>query len=163
MFYSLYCNNCFFFKNIIRTLYWTCSLVAPLLPEQNFLWLEETKENLNILSCILVLDLVLKCCSDIKEDNCPSYFLTSLCCWIKLHRWLKWAFFFCGSRLRLKFSRIALLRNRLKLDSKTDFTSKKLTLELSVKKYLGSLASCLNWLKCSRNAQVRFFNNIKDF
>ena len=159
MFYSVYCNSCFF-KKTNRAFYCICSSVAPLLPEI-FLWLAETRKNLNIWSCIHVLDLVLKCCSDIKEDNCLHYSLTSLCWWIKLHRWLKWAFFICGSRLRLKFSRIPLLRNRWKMDSKTDFTSKILTLEVLVKIYLGLLASSLNWLKCPHVHY--FFDDIKDF
>ena len=76
MFYSVYFNSCFF-KKYIRAFYCTCSSMAPLLPEF-FLWLAETRKNLTILSCIHVLDFVLKCCSDIKEDNCLHYPLTSL-------------------------------------------------------------------------------------
>ena len=40
------------------------------------------------------------------------------------------------------------------MDSKSDFTSKMLTLEVLVKIYLGSLASCLNGLKSPRNALI---------
>ena len=91
MFYSVYSNSCFF-KNINRAFSCTCPSVAPLLPEL-FLWFAETRKNLNILSCIHVFDLVFKCCSDIKEDNCQRYSLNSLCWWIKVHRWLKLFFF----------------------------------------------------------------------
>ena len=66
-FYSVYSNSCFF-KNINRAFYCNCSSVAPLLPEI-FLWLAETRKKLNILSCILVLDLVLKFCSYINKGN----------------------------------------------------------------------------------------------
>ena len=86
-FYYVYCNSCSL-KNNNRAFYCNCSSVAPLLPEI-ILWLAETRKNLNILSCIHVLDLVLKYCSDIKERNWLYYSLTSLCWWIKLHRWFK--------------------------------------------------------------------------
>ena len=66
IFYSVYCNSCFFFQNKNRALYCNCSSVAPLL-SKTFLRLAETRKNMNMLSCIHVLDLVLKYCSDIKE------------------------------------------------------------------------------------------------
>ena len=103
--------------------YCTCPSVAPLLREF-FLWSAETRRNFNILSCINVLDLVLKCCSDIKEGEWIHYSLTSLCWWMKLHCWLELVFFICGSRFSSKFSRIALLRKCSRMDSKTVFTSK---------------------------------------
>ena len=42
--------------------------MASLLPDF-FLLLAESRKNLNIMSCINVLDLVLKICSDEKEGN----------------------------------------------------------------------------------------------
>ena len=65
MFCSVYCYR-FFFKKNIQAFHCTCSLVAPLLAE-NFLWLAETRKNLNILSCIHVLDQVLNGCSERKQ------------------------------------------------------------------------------------------------
>ena len=41
------------------------------------------------LSCIHLSDVVLMYCLDIKEGNWLHYSLTSLCWWIKLHRWFK--------------------------------------------------------------------------
>ena len=81
IFYSVYCNNCSF-KNNNRAFYCNCSSVAPLMPEF-FLWLTETRKNLNIVSCINISDVVLKYCLDNKEGNWLHYSLTSLCWWIK--------------------------------------------------------------------------------
>ena len=58
---------------------------------------------------------------------------------------------------QVEFTRIAILRKRLKMDSKTDFTSKMLTLKVLVKIYLGSLALCLNGLNCQKKAQIWFY------
>ena len=77
IFYSVYCNSCSF-KNNNRAFYCNCSSVAPLLPEF-LLSLTETRTNLNILGCIHLSDVVLKCCLDIKEGNWLHYSLTSLC------------------------------------------------------------------------------------
>ena len=77
IFYSVYCNSCSF-KNNNRAFYCNCSSVAPLMPEF-FLWLTETRKNLNIVSCINLSDVVLKYCLDIKEGNWLHYSLTSLC------------------------------------------------------------------------------------
>ena len=85
--------------------------------------LQRLEKTLNFLRCIHVLDLVLKYGSDINEGN-----------WLQLLFYLfvlkgivasviGMSFFSCVSRFRLKFSRIALLRKRLQLDSKSDLTT----------------------------------------
>ena len=76
MFYSIYCNKCFFRKNN-RVSYCNRSLVAPLLPKF-FMCLAESRKNFSILSCIRVLDLVLNFSSDIMQENGIQVFL-SLC------------------------------------------------------------------------------------
>ena len=113
MFYSVYCKSCSL-KNNNRAFYCNCSTVAPLLPGI-FLWSAETRKKLNSLSCIHVFDLVLKYCSDINEGNGLQvrfyiFLLMNIAAPV-----LVWVFFSCVSGFRLKFSRIALLRKRLRL------------------------------------------------
>ena len=61
------------------------------------------------------------------------------------------------SGFRLKFSRIALLRKHLQLDSKSDLTTNGLILGFFGGKWLPSLNSYLYWLKSARIAQLLFF------
>ena len=80
MFYSVYSNSCCFFKNFSRASYCTCSSGGSAIA-RSFSVVGETRKNLNVLSCIHVLDLVLKY-SNIKKDNCLHYSPNSLCwCW----------------------------------------------------------------------------------
>ena len=67
------------------------------------------------------------------------------------------SFFSCVSRFRLKFSRIALLRKRLQLDSKSDLTTNGLILGFLVGKWLLSLTSYLYGLNIARDAQLLFY------
>ena len=78
IFYFVYCQSCSF-KNNNRAFLLQLLVGGPAVAVNFFLWLAETRKNLNILSCIHVLDLVLKYCSDIKEANWLHYSLTSLC------------------------------------------------------------------------------------
>ena len=74
------------------------------------------------------------------------------------------SFFSCVSGFRLKFSHIALLRKRLKMDSKSDLTTNGLILGFFVGKWLLSLTSYLCEVKSARNAQLLFFfDDIKFF
>ena len=74
------------------------------------------------------------------------------------------SFFSCVSGFRLKFSRIALLRKRLQLDSKSDLTTNGLILGFFVGKRLLSLTSYLRGVKSARNAPLFFFfDDIKFF
>ena len=66
-------------------------------------------------------------------------------------------FFSYVSGFRLKVSRIALWRNRLQLDSKSDLTTKELILGIFVGKWLFSPASYLYGLKSARIPQLLFF------
>ena len=70
----------------------------------------------------------------------------------------------CVSGFRLKFSRIALLRKPLQLDSKSDLTTNGLILGFFVGKWLLSLTSYLYGVKSARNTQLLFFfDDIKVF
>ena len=73
-------------------------------------------------------------------------------------------FFSCVSGFRLKFSRIALWRKRLQLDSKSDLTTNGMILGFFVGKWLLWLTSYLYELKSARIAQLLFFfDDIKFF
>ena len=70
-----------------------------------------------------------------------------------------WNDFFlcCVSGFRLKFSRIALLRKRLQIDSKSDLTTNGLFLWFSDGKWLLLPTSDLYGIKFAKNAQLLFF------
>ena len=74
-------------------------------------------------------------------------------------------FLSCVSYFRLKFSRIALWRKRMRLDSKSDLTTNGLILGFFfVGKWLLSLTSYLYWLKSGRIAQLlTVFDDINFF
>ena len=87
-------------------------------------WPENEEKILIFSRCIHLSDLVLKTCSGINEEiwiQLPFKFSTVVNIGASL---VEMSLFICGSRFRLKFSRIALLRKRLQMDSKSDFTRK---------------------------------------
>ena len=93
--------------------WWPCACLKCVSGQRR---LEKT---LNFLRCIHVFDLVLKYGSDIYEGNWLQlliYFIVLM----GIDASVIWtSFFSCVSGFRLKFSRIALRRKRLQLDSKT--------------------------------------------
>ena len=129
-----------------------------------FLACKDYKNNLTFSRCIHLWDLVLKSCHDINKG-----------------KWIQIAFIFALLvKIVSSFVGMSLLylwvtfqvedfsycnfARRLKMVSKTEFTSKMLTLEVLVIIYLGSLALCLNGLNCRKNAQVWYYSDdIKDF
>ena len=132
--------------------WWHCACLKCVF---GLLILEKT---LNFLRCIHVFDLVLKYGSDINEGNwlqLPFYFIALIGIVASV---LGMNFFFsCVSGFRLKFSRIALWRKRLQLDSKSDLTTNGLILGFFVAKWRLSLTSYLCGLKSARSAQLLFF------
>ena len=116
--------------------------------------LQSLEKTLNFLRCIHVFDLVLKYGSDINEGNS----LQLLFCFIVLIVLVASVngknFFGCVSDFRLKFSRIALWRRRLQLDSKSDLTTNGLILGFFVGKWLLSFTPYLYGLKSARDAQL---------
>ena len=80
-----------------------------------------------------------------------------------LRYWNK-SFLSCVSIIRSKFSRIALWRKRLQLDSRSDLTTNGLIFGFFVRKWLPSLTSYLYGLKSARIAFLFYvFDDIKFF
>ena len=126
--------------------------------------LRRLEKTLNFLRCIDVIDLVLKYGSDIIEGN----WLQLLFYFIVLMRIVAtvfgMSFFSYVSGFRMKYSRIALLRKRLQMDSKNDLNTNRLISGFFVGLCIVSLTSCLYGLKSARNAQLfLFFDDIKFF
>ena len=119
--------------------------------------LRRLEKTLNFLRCIHVTDSVLKYVWDINEGN----WLQLLFCLIVLigmvasFIWI--SFFSYVSGFGSKFSRIALLRKRLQLGSKSDLTTDGLILGFFVGKWLLSSTSFLYRLKSAGIAQLLFF------
>ena len=89
------------------------------MPEMCF-WPAKTRKSLNFLRCIFVIDLVLKYGSDINEGNWLQLLFYLIVLMGIVASVIGMCFFSCVLGFRLKFSRIALLRKRLQLDSKSD-------------------------------------------
>ena len=125
--------------------------------------LRRLEETLNFLRCIHVIDPVLKYGSDINEGN----WLQLLFCLIVLigmvASFIGISFFCWVSGYGSKFSRIALLRKRLQLDSKSDLTTDGLTLGFFVGKWLLLMTSYLYGLKSAGFAQLFFFFDAINF
>ena len=105
------------------------------MPEMCF-WPARTRNSLNFLRCIYVIDLVLKYGSDINEGNLLQLLFYFIVVMGIVAYVIGMSFFSCVSGFRLKFSRIALLRKRLQLDSKSDLTTNGLILGFFVGKLL---------------------------
>ena len=137
--------------------------MALRVPELCF-WPAKTRKSLNFLRCIHVIDLVLKYGSDIYEGNWLQLLFYFIVLMGVVAPVIGMSFFSCVSGFRLKFSRIALLRKRLQLDSKSDLTTNGLILGFFVGKWRLSLTSYLCGVKSTRNAQLLFFfDDIKFF
>ena len=95
------------------------------MPEMCF-WPAKTRKN--FLRCIHAIDLVLKYGSDISEGNWLQFLFYFIVLMGIVASVIGMGFFSCFSGFRLKFSRIALLRKRLQLDSKSDLTTNGLIL-----------------------------------
>ena len=134
----------------------------PLRVPEMCLWPSKTRKN--FLRCIQVFDMVIKFCADKNEVNWLQlvfYFnvLISIAASVN-----GMSFFIYVSGCRLKFSRIAVSRKRLQLESKTDFTTIAFFLEFFVGICLDSSTSCLLGLKLGKIAHLLFFfDDIKVF
>ena len=120
MFYFVYCKNCAL-KDVNGACYCTCSVVVLRVPEMCF-WPARTRKSLIFLRCIYVIDLVLKYGSDINEGNWLQLLFYFIVLMGIVAFVIGMRFFSCVSGFSSKFSRIALLRKRLQLDSKSDST-----------------------------------------
>ena len=98
------------------------------------------------------------------KETSYSYFFTSLYWLVWLPPLLEWFPFSCISCFGLKFSRIALWRKRMQLDSISDLTTNGLILEFFVQKWLLSSTSYLYGLISARIAQLLIvFDDINFF
>ena len=136
-FYFVYCNNCVFNDVNRAARWWPCACLKCVFG------LRRLEKTLNFLRCIDVIDLVLKYGSGIIEGN----WLQLLFYFIVLMGIVAYvfgmSFFSCVSGFRLKFSGIAILRECLQLDSKSDLTTSGLILRFFDEKWLLSLTSYL--------------------
>ena len=127
-------------------------MVVPSKKETCF-WPAKTRKNLTFSRCIHLWDLVLKSCLEIHEGNWIQLPFVSAVLVKKVASFVD--FFVSVSGFRLKFSRIALLRKRLQLDSKNDLTRNGLILEFFVGIWLYLLTS---WTEiCMNCSSVLFF------
>ena len=86
------------------------------------------EKTMNFLRCLIVIDLVLKYGSDINEGNSLQllfYFNVMVGIVVSI---TGMSFFRCVPGFTLKFSRIALWRKRMQLDSQSDLTTNGLIL-----------------------------------
>ena len=130
--------------------------MALRVPEMCF-WPAKTRKSLNFLRCIYVIELVLKYGSDINEGNWLQLLFHLIVLMGIVASAIGLSFFSYVSGFRLKFSRTALWRKRLQLDSKSDLTTNGLILGFFVGKWLLSLTSYRYGVKYARNAQLFFF------
>ena len=138
-------------------------MAALRVPEMCF-WPAKTRKSLNFLRFIYVIELVLIYGSDINAENWLELLFYLIVLMGIVASAIGLSFFSYVSGFRLKFSRIALWRKRLQLDSKSDLTTNGLILEFFVGKWILSLSSYLYRVKSARNAQLLFFfDNINFF
>ena len=127
--------------------------MALCVPERCF-WPAQTRKNLKNLRCIHVFDLVLKYCSDINEGiwlQLLLYFIVMIDIAALV---LGMSFLFWVSGFKMKFSRVAMSRKRLKFESKTELTAIGLFLEIFVGVCLVSSISYLHGLKFALNCSI---------
>ena len=151
MYYFEYCIESAL-KDLCGASYCTCLLVALRVPEMCF-WPAKIRKNIEFF--------------EVRTCHWPGAQI-----WFR-HKWKKlvtasvllycvedcnslryWNEFFlsCVSIIRSKFSRIALWRKRLQLDSRSDLTTNGLIFGFFVRKWLPSLTSYLYGLKSARIA-----------
>ena len=115
-------------------------------------------------TCSLVALRVLKYGSDRNEGNWLQllfYFFVLVCIVASV---IGTTFFFrCFSDFRLNFSRVAIRRKRLQLDSKSDLISTGLISEFFVGLCFVSSTSYLRGLKSARLAHFSFYTDIIKF
>ena len=119
--------------------------------------LRRLDKTLNFLRCINVNDQVLEFGSDINERNWLQLLFYFIKMVSKVVSVVGTKFFTCVSGFRLKFSRIALWRKRMQLDSKSGLTTNGLIPRFFVGKWFLSWTHYLYGLKSARTAHLLFF------
>ena len=156
MYYFVYCKNSFL-EDVSGASYCTCFLVTLHVPEMCF-WSAKTRNNLEFFEVHTCHWPGAQIWLRHKWRTLVTASLLRHCIggYSWLHYWNEF-FFSCVSCFRLKFSRIALWRKRLQLDSKSDLTTNELILGFFVGKWLLSSTSYLYGLNSARVAQLLFF------
>ena len=129
---------------------------------ERFFWPAETRKNLNFLSCIFDIHMVLKYCSDINE----GFVIQLLMYYVVL---LKIVASFGGMGVFISeanfwaelFSYCSVMK-RLYLESKTDLTTIGVFLEFCFGKCLFSSTSYLHGLISAGIVQILFFLTISN-
>ena len=104
------------------------------------------EKTLNFSRWIHVIDLVLKYGSDINEGNWLQLLFYFIVLMGTVASVIGMSFFSCVSGFKLQFSRIALLRKRLQLDSKSDLTTNGLILGFLLENgFFRWLHICVEW------------------
>ena len=123
MFYLVYCNNCDL-KNVSEACFYICSIIALCLPKM-YLWPAKTRKKPKLLEMHTChwTGAQMWFRHEWKKLVAASPLLHSTD-GLLLPPFLEWVFFSCVSGFRLSFSCIAFWQKRLKLDSKSDLTTK---------------------------------------
>ena len=111
-----------------------------------FLACEDWKKPWNFWDAYMSLTWCSNMIQTKMKETGYSFSFTSLYWWVPLPPLLEWVFFSCVLGYGLKFSRIALLRKRLQLDSKSDLTTNGLILGFLLKNgFFRWLHICVEW------------------
>ena len=117
---------------------------------------------LKFLRCIHVIDLVLKNGSDIKEGNLIQLLFYFIVLMGIVASVIGMNFFSCVSCFRLNYSRIALWRKRLQLDSTSNLTTAGLFLEFFGRPMPRFVDYMSAWTEIYMNCSIVFlFDDIK--
>ena len=119
--------------------------------------LRSLEKTLSFLRCIHIIDPVLKYGSDINERNCLQLLFCLIVSIGMVASVIGISFFSYFSGFGSKFSRIALRRKRLQLDSKSDLATNGLIMGFFVRKWLLPLTCYLFGLKSAWFADLLFF------
>ena len=162
MYYFVYCNLCAL-KGAKGACYRTCSLVALRVPYMCF-WPAKTGKNIDFFEMLTCLWPGAQIWFRHKWRKLVTDSLLLLCNnWYSCLRYLNEFFFSCVSGFRKKFSRIALWRKRLQLDSKSYLATNGFFWSFLVGLCPVSSTSCLHGLKSTWIAQLFFFLTISSF
>ena len=162
MYYSVYCNTCAL-KMLVEPVkaharWWPCACLKCVFG------LRRLEKTLNFLRCIHIIDLVLKYASNINEGNWLQLVFQFIVLIGMVASVIGINFFSCVSGFGSKFSRIALWRKRLQLDSKSDLATDGLILGFFVGKWLLPLTCNPCGLKSAWIAYLLFlFDDINFF
>ena len=163
MFWFVYCKNCALRsgnKNLLIHLL----VSGPARAWNEFLASKGYKKFCNFWDAFMSLTWCSNKVQTWMKDTGFNFSFTSLYWLVHLPPFLDWVFLSFVSGFRSTFSRIAVLRKCLQMDSKSDLTTNVLMLVFFVGERILSLTLCLYGLRSASVAQLLFsFDVIKDF